>query len=165
MTHLVSDYSFFIILFRRQIWSCCFEHIITVLLEVWHHCNPPHPPLINYLPPSVSICCRPCSFLLPVTYHIPFICSPPPTMLPEAIFGPYPPPQEFLDHLGLSRGGTNDGGITYISLLSTVSTTQGMFMMMLYSSYIWRSEENTKRFLKLTPPPTRQPPWYTMDWP
>ena len=53
----------------------------------------PPPPPINYLPPSASIFCRPCSFLLPDTYHLPFICSPPPSILPEAIFGPYPLPR------------------------------------------------------------------------
>ena len=77
---------FFIILFRRQIWSCFLELIITVLLEVWHHCNPPHPPLINYLPPSVSICCHPYSFLLPATYHLPFIFYPPPFHNPWSHF-------------------------------------------------------------------------------
>ena len=90
---LLEIISFLIILFRRQIWSCCLEIIIAVLLEVWHHCKFTPPPPINYLLPSVSICCRPCSFLLPVTYHIPFICYPPPTILPEAIFGPYPLPR------------------------------------------------------------------------
>ena len=78
-----------ILLFRRQIWSCWFDLIVTVLLEVWRHCKFTIPP-INCLPPSDSICCHPCYLLIPATYHIPFICSPPPSILPEAIFGPYP---------------------------------------------------------------------------
>ena len=59
-------------------WSYCLGPTVAVLLVVGHFNKFLIPPIIFYFPPTTSLFCVPCYFLLPTPYPLLFLCVTPP---------------------------------------------------------------------------------------